>query len=533
MTELATPPAERSRTSSASATGSAARASPARRAARARSTTRPPASRPARSTSPSVEEVDARGRRPPRRRSRPGARRRCRSAPEMLFRDPRARRTSAARSSPRILTAEHGKVLSDALGEVARGLEVIEFACGIPHLLKGGFSEQASTGVDVYSIRQPLGVVAGITPFNFPAMVPDVDVGAARSRAATRSSSSRPRRTRRRRSSSPSCCKEAGLPDGVFNVVHGDKVAVDAHPRAPGHRRGQLRRLDADRALHLRDRHAARQARAGARRREEPHDRAARRRHRHGRRRGGLAPRYGSAGERCMAISVVVAVGDVGRPAGRRDQGAAAEDQGRRRASSPASEMGPLDHARAPRQGRRRYIDSGAGRRARRSSSTAARRAPDGDGFFLGVSLLDNVTPEMDAYTRRDLRAGARRSSRVDTYDEAVELVNDNPYGNGTAIFTRDGGAARQFQFEVEAGMVGINVPIPVPVAYYSFGGWKASLFGDTHMYGPRGHPLLHARQGRHLALARPGDEPGRPGLPADPLVPRALVPSGFVAHSV
>ena len=381
----------------------------------------------------------------------------------------------------RILTSEHGKVLSDARGEVQRGLEVIEYACGIPTLLKGGFSEQASTGIDVYSIRQPLGVVAGITPFNFPAMVPMWMWGPALACGNTfvlKPSEKDP-------SASlfvAQLLKEAGVPDGVFNVVHGDKVAVDRileHPDIAAV--SFVGSTPIARYIYeTGTKHGKRvQALGGAKNHmvvlpdadiEMAADAA-------------VSAAYGSAGERCMAISHVVAVGDAADPL------VEAIDQRLPKVKvgpgiDPDSEMGPLI-TREHRDKVASYIDSGREQGAK-VVADGRETAPDGDGFFLGVSLLDDVTPEMDAY-KDEIFGPVLGVTRVDTYDEALQLVNENPYGNGTAIFTRDGGVARQFQFDVQAGMVGINVPIPVPVAYYSFGGWKASLFGDSHIYGPEG----------------------------------------------
>jgi malonate-semialdehyde dehydrogenase (acetylating)/methylmalonate-semialdehyde dehydrogenase len=381
----------------------------------------------------------------------------------------------------RILTSEHGKVLSDARGEVQRGLEVIEYACGIPTLLKGGFSEQASTGIDVYSIRQPLGVVAGITPFNFPAMVPMWMWGPALACGNTfvlKPSEKDP-------SASlfvAELLKEAGVPDGVFNVVHGDKVAVDRileHPDIAAV--SFVGSTPIARYIYETGTgHGKRvQALGGAKNHmivlpDADIDMAAD---------AAVSAAYGSAGERCMAISHVVAVGDAADPLIE----AINERLPKVKVGpgmEPDSEMGPLI-TREHRDKVASYIDSG---REQGATVVADGRetTPDGDGFFLGVSLLDNVTPEMDAY-KDEIFGPVLGVTRVATYDEAVQLVNDNPYGNGTAIFTRDGGVARQFQFDVQVGMVGINVPIPVPVAYYSFGGWKSSLFGDSHIYGPEG----------------------------------------------
>ncbi len=379
----------------------------------------------------------------------------------------------------RILTAEHGKVLSDALGEVARGLEVIEYACGIPTLLKGGFSEQASTGIDVYSIRQPLGVVAGITPFNFPAMVPMWMWGPALACGncfVLKPSEKDP-------SASllvAELLKEAGVPDGVFNVVMGDKVAVDRlleHPDVAAV--SFVGSTPIARYIYeTGTKHGKRvQALGGAKNHmvvlpDADIDMAAD---------AAVSAAYGSAGERCMAVSVVVAVGDVADPlveAIRERLPKVKVGPG----TDPQSEMGPLI-TREHRDKVASYIDRG---REQGATVVADGRQleVDGDGFFVGVSLLDNVTPEMDCY-RDEIFGPVLSVVRAKSYEEAVRLVNENPYGNGTAIFTRDGGAARQFQFEANAGMVGVNVPIPVPVAYYSFGGWKASLFGDSHAYGP------------------------------------------------
>ena len=381
----------------------------------------------------------------------------------------------------KILTAEHGKVLTDALGEVARGLEVIEFCCGIPELLKGGFTEQASTGIDVYSIRQPLGVAAGITPFNFPAMVPMwmwAPALACGNTFVLKPSEKDPSAS----VFTAELLKEAGVPDGVFNVVHGDKVAVDAileHPDIAAvsfvgstpiaryvYEKGTShdKRIQAlggakNHMIVLPDADIAMAADAA------------------------VSAGYGSAGERCMAVSMLVAVGHaadelvdaikVRLPNVKVGDG-----------MSPDSEMGPLvtgEH----RDRVASYIDRGRDEGA--TVVTDGREtAPDGNGFFLGVTLLDDVKPEMDVY-KDEIFGPVLGVTRVDTYDEAVRLVNENPYGNGVAIFTRDGGVARQFQFDVNVGMVGINVPIPVPVAYYSFGGWKSSLFGDLHIYGPEG----------------------------------------------
>jgi malonate-semialdehyde dehydrogenase (acetylating)/methylmalonate-semialdehyde dehydrogenase len=381
------------------------------------------------------------------------------------------------------LTAEHGKVTSDALGEVARGLENLEFATGIPHLLKGGFSEQVSSGIDVYQIRQPLGVVAGITPFNFPAMVPMWMFATAI--ACGNAFILKPSEK------DPSASvyigellQEAGLPDGVFNVVHGDREAVDRileHPdiaavsfvgSTPVAR--HIYQTGTSNGKRV-------QALGGAKNHmivlpdadiEMAADAA-------------VSAAYGSAGERCMAISVVVAVGGVADPL----VDAIEERLPRIKVGAgndPASEMGPLI-TREHRDKVASYLESGPAQGAElRVDGREHELFQESKGFFLGVSLLDRVTPEMECY-RNEIFGPVLEVIRAESYPEAMKLINDNPYANGTAIFTRDGGAARQFQFDVNVGMVGINVPIPVPVAYYSFGGWKASLFGDLHMYGPEG----------------------------------------------
>jgi malonate-semialdehyde dehydrogenase (acetylating)/methylmalonate-semialdehyde dehydrogenase len=381
-----------------------------------------------------------------------------------------------------LLTAEHGKVPSDALGEVARGLENLEFATGIPHLMKGGFSEQVSAGVDVYQIRQPLGVVAGITPFNFPAMVPMWMFGNAIACGNTfilKPSEKDP-------SASifiAELLKEAGVPDGVFNVVHGDKVAVDAILEHPTIRAVSFVGSTpiARYIYETGTKHGKRvQALGGAKNHmvvlpDADVDMAAD---------AAVSAAYGSSGERCMAISVVVAVGDVADPLVDAIQSRLPKIKVGP-GTDPAAEMGPLV-TREHRDKVASYIDSCVAQGGRVVEDGRDHPLADGDGFFLGVSLLDHVTPDMHSY-QNEIFGPVLEVVRVPTYTEAVELVNDNQYGNGTAIFTRDGGAARQFQFEVEVGMVGINVPIPVPVAYYSFGGWKSSLFGDIHMYGPEG----------------------------------------------
>ena len=381
-----------------------------------------------------------------------------------------------------LLTSEHGKVPSDALGEVARGLENLEFATGIPHLLKGGYSEQVSGGIDVYQILQPLGVVAGITPFNFPAMVPMWMFGnaiACGNCFILKPSEKDP-------SASVYIAEllaEAGVPDGVFSVVHGDKVAVDRileHPTIKAV--SFVGSTPIARYIYeTGTRNGKRvQALGGAKNHmivlpDADIDMAAD---------AAVSAAYGSSGERCMAVSVVVAVGEVGDPLV-----AAIKERLPKvhvgAGSEPDAEMGPLV-TREHRDKVASYIDKASAAGATVVADGRQAQVSSRDGFFLGLSLIDNVEPDHESY-RNEIFGPVLEVMRVATYEDAVRLVNDNPYGNGTAIFTRDGGAARQFQFEVLAGMVGINVPVPVPVAYYSFGGWKDSLFGDLNMYGPEG----------------------------------------------
>ncbi len=383
-----------------------------------------------------------------------------------------------------ILTAEHGKVPTDAMGEIARGLENLEFACGFAHQHKGGYTEQASGGVDVYSIRQPLGVVAGITPFNFPAMVPMWMFATAIVTGNTF--------VLKPSEKDPSAAvflgellKRAGVPDGVFNVVHGDKVAVDRlleHPDIAAI--SFVGSTPIARYIYeTGTRNGKRvQALGGAKNHmlvlpDADIDMAAD---------AAVSAAYGSAGERCMAVSVVVAVGDAADPLV--DAINVRLDKVRvGPGSDPDAEMGPLI-TREHRDKVVGYLDGARAEGATIVADGRGVRVPDAnaDGFFVGVSLLDHVRPGMKVYDD-EIFGPVLSVVRVDTYEQALRLVNDNPYGNGTAIFTRDGGAARQFQFDANCGMVGINVPVPVPVAYYSFGGWKGSLFGDLHMYGPDG----------------------------------------------
>ena len=395
----------------------------------------------------------------------------------------RFRELLAARTDElaRVISGEHGKVVSDAAGEVARGLENVEFACGIAHHLKGEINEQVSEGIEVYSLRQPLGVVAGITPFNFPAMVPAWMFATAI--ACGNTFICKP--SERDPSASMLIAEwfiEAGLPPGVFSVVNGDKEAVDAlidHEdiaaisfvgSTPVASYVYERATSAGKRV---------QALGGAKNHmlvlpdadiEMAADAA-------------VSAAYGSAGERCMAVSDLVAVGSAADqlveaistriPAVKIGVG-----------TEPDVEMGPLITAEH-RDRVAGYVERAqqAGAVAVVDGSTADLPA---DGFFYGPTLLDKVTVDMECY-KDEIFGPVLSVVRVETFREAMDLINSNPFGNGTAIFTRDGGVARQFQHEVQVGMVGINVPIPVPVAYHSFGGWKASLFGDTHMYGPEG----------------------------------------------
>jgi malonate-semialdehyde dehydrogenase (acetylating)/methylmalonate-semialdehyde dehydrogenase len=379
-----------------------------------------------------------------------------------------------------IVSLEHGKVPADAMGELARGLENIEFACGIPALMKGGYSEQAAGGVDVYSIRQPLGVVAGITPFNFPAMVPMWMFANAIMCGNTfvlKPSEKDP-------SASmfiADLLRQAGLPDGVFNVVHGDKVAVDRlleHPDIAAVSFVGSTPI-AKYVYETGTQNGKRvQALGGAKNHmlvlpDADLDMAAD---------AAVSAAYGSSGERCMAVSVVVAVDTIAD---------ALLDKIKTRVpnikvgpgTDPSAEMGPLI-TREHRDKVAGYVQ-GASKEGAKVVIDGTAKAKDA-GFFLNPSLIDDAKPGMKCYDE-EIFGPVLVVTRVDGYEAGLTLINDNLYGNGTAIFTRDGGVARQFQFDVQVGMVGINVPIPVPVSYYSFGGWKASLFGDQHMYGPEG----------------------------------------------
>ena len=383
-----------------------------------------------------------------------------------------------------IITAEHGKVFEDAKGELARGLEVVEFACGIPQLLKGEYNENVGRGVDSFSLRQPLGVVAGITPFNFPAMVPMwmFPVALACGNCFILKPSER----------DPSLgveiarlLKEAGLPDGVFSVVHGDKRAVDAlldDPRIAAvsfvgstpiaqyvHQRGTANGKRV-------------QALGGAKNHmvvmpDADMDQAVD---------ALMGAAYGSAGERCMAISVAVPVGQ--ETADRLIEKLTPKVQALKvgPGMDPASEMGPLVTG-AHRDKVAAYVDKGVAEGAKLvvDGRELSLQGYEG-GFFLGGCLFDNVTPDMTIY-REEIFGPVLSVVRTDNFEDALSLVDDHEFGNGTAIFTRSGRAARDFLSNVQAGMVGINVPIPVPMAFHSFGGWKRSLFGDHHMHGPEG----------------------------------------------
>jgi malonate-semialdehyde dehydrogenase (acetylating)/methylmalonate-semialdehyde dehydrogenase len=382
-----------------------------------------------------------------------------------------------------LITGEHGKVLSDARGEVQRGLEVVEFACGIPSLLKGDFSDQVSTDVDTYSFREPLGVVAGITPFNFPAMVPMwmFPVAIACGNTFVLKPSERDPSASMRLAE---LWQEAGLPDGVFNVVHGDKVAVDAlldsrHVAAVSF----VGSTPIARYIHERGTATGKrvQALGGAKNHavvlpDADLDFAADHL---------AAASFGSAGERCMAISAAVAVGDVGdRVVEAVSERARAVRVGSGR--DAASEMGPVV-TRAARERILGLIDAGEAQGGRVTVDGRGLTVPGfEEGFFVGPTVIDRVRTDMDVY-REEVFGPVLSVLRADTVDEAIALVNANPYGNGTAVFTSNGEAARRFQRGVHVGMIGINVPVPVPMAYYSFGGWKDSLFGDKHVHGPEG----------------------------------------------
>lgn len=405
----------------------------------------------------------------------------------------------------RCVTAEHGKTIDDARGEVQRGLEVVEFMCALPHLTKGAYSAEVSTGVDTYNLRQPVGVCVGITPFNFPVMVPmwmfPVAIGCGNTFVLKPSEKD------------PSASvmlaelfSEAGLPPGVFNVVHGDKLAVD---RLLQHRDVAAVSFVGSTpiAQYVYERAAATgkrvQALGGAKNHmvvlpDADIDQAAD---------AAVSAGFGSAGERCMAISVIVAVGSVA------DRLVEAIRQRTEQlvvgpGDHAAAQMGPLVTA-AHHDRVASYLESG--------KQDGARLVVDGrhhaavkeyDGYFLGPSLFDHVSPDMSIY-RDEIFGPVLSIVRVDSYDAAVELINANAYGNGTAIFTNDGGAARRFQQDILVGMVGINVPIPVPLSFYSFGGWKSSLFGDHAIYGPDG---VHFYTRQKVVISRWPD-PGERGV--------------------
>lgn len=379
-----------------------------------------------------------------------------------------------------LITAEHGKVLSDALGEVTRGLEVVEFACGIPHLLKGGFSEEVSTGVDVYSIRQPLGPVAIISPFNFPAMVPMwfFPIALACGNTVIVKPSEK----------DPSAImliaellKEAGLPDGVFNVIHGDKVAVDAllnHPKIKSI--SFVGSTPIAKYVYENGTKSGKrvQALGGAKNHmivlpDADLDLAAD---------AAINAGFGSAGERCMAISAIVAVEPIADKLIEKIKERALKIK--TGDGTKGADMGPLV-TKVHRDKVASYIEAGE-KEGAKVVVDGRQVKVEGKGFWLGPTLFDQVKPNMSIYLE-EIFGPVLSVIRVKSYDEAMKLVNEHQYGNGTAIFTNDGGAARRFQNEVEVGMVGINVPIPVPMAYFSFGGWKNSLFGDSHAHGTDG----------------------------------------------
>ena len=393
----------------------------------------------------------------------------------------RERLNAAKDELAEIVTREHGKVLSDAMGEITRGQEVVEFACGLAHLLKGENTPSVSGGVDSHSMRMPVGVVAGITPFNFPMMVPLWMIPIAL--ACGNSFILKPSEQ------DPSASlvlarllKQAGLPDGVFSVVHGDKEAVDGILTHPGI--GAVSFVGstpvAKYIYETGTAHGKRvQALGGAKNHavvlpDADLDMTAD---------GLVSAAYGSAGQRCMAVSVAVTVGDVAEPLLQKIE----ERIGKLKigpGTDPSSEMGPLV-SKAHLAKVSGYVDAGVEEGA--TLRVDGRELDvEGDGYFIGPSVFDHVRPGMRIYDE-EIFGPVLVVVRAESYPEAVELVNANPYGNGAAIFTCDGGAARRFEQEVTAGMVGVNVPIPVPMAYHSFGGWKASLFGDLHMHGPDG----------------------------------------------
>ncbi len=402
---------------------------------------------------------------------------------------------------------EHGKTLPDAQGSVQRGIEVIEFACGIPHLLKGEYSENAGTGVDCHTLRQPVGVCAGITPFNFPAMVPlwMFPVAIACGNTFILKPSEKVPSTSMKMAE---LLTEAGLPDGVFNVVHGDKEAVDAILNHPGihavsfvgstpiakyiyetcarnGKRVQALGGAKNHAVVLPD--ADLQFTADAL----------------------IGAAYGSAGERCMAISAVVAVGAIGDPLVK-----LLKDKAERIKVGPGDgegvDMGPLVTS-AHRDKVAGYVDTGVAEGARLVLDGRNRKIPGHEnGFFLGATLFDQVKPSMKIY-KDEIFGPVLVVLRAETLEQAIDLVNANPYGNGTAIFTNSGGAARRFEEQIQVGMVGVNVPIPVPMAFYSFGGWKNSLFGDLHVHGMEG--VKFYTRTKVVTTRWPHDDTPAPGL--------------------
>jgi malonate-semialdehyde dehydrogenase (acetylating) / methylmalonate-semialdehyde dehydrogenase len=376
-----------------------------------------------------------------------------------------------------IVTDEHGKTLPDAMGSVQRGIEVVEFACGIPHLLKGEHAENVGTQVDTHTVRQPVGVCAGITPFNFPVMVPLWMFPMAIACGNTfilKPSEKVPSASIRM----AELFKEAGLPDGVLNVVHGDKEAVDAILAHPGiHAVSFVGSTPIAKYIYetcaLNGKRV--QALGGAKNHavvlpDADLEFAAE---------ALIGAAYGSAGERCMAISAVVAVGAAGDPLVK-----LLEKKAKAIKVGPGNhdgvDMGPLVTAEH-RAKVASFIEKGKKEGAKVVLDGSA--SPMKEGFFLGTTLFDHVTPQMEVY-RNEIFGPVLVVLRAETLEQAIDVVNRNPYANGTAIFTEAGGAARRFENEIQVGMVGINVPIPVPVAYFSFGGWKSSLFGDLHVHG-------------------------------------------------
>jgi malonate-semialdehyde dehydrogenase (acetylating)/methylmalonate-semialdehyde dehydrogenase len=407
----------------------------------------------------------------------------------------------------RLVSQEHGKTIADAEGSITRGIEVVEFATGIPHLLKGEFSDSVGSDVDSFSLRQPLGVCAGITPFNFPAMVPMwmFPLALACGNAFVLKPSERDPTMSLRMAE---LLKEAGLPDGIFNVVHGDKEAVDAILSHPGIKAVSFvgstpiakyiyetgtahgKRVQAlggakNHAVVLPDADLGFAAEAL------------------------IGAAYGSAGERCMAISVVVAVGEAADPL--RDKLA---DRARRvvvgAGDNPSAEMGPVITC-AARDRIVGLIDRGVEEGATLVvDGRKARVAGHESGFFVGPTLFDNTTPAMAIY-QQEIFGPVLVIVRSESLDKAIELINANPYANGAALFTRSGFAARRFQQQVEVGMVGINVPIPVPMAFYSFGGWRNSLFGDLHVHGMDG--VRFYTRGKAVTARWPDDGSAAPGF--------------------